>query len=79
MKINDVVQFNENHKWCGALGIIHEIKEVHNDTLRGEGKNDIRFMVGVPIPQQGTAYIYVLASEFAIELVGSAIMIPRQD
>ena len=27
MKKNDVVQFNENHKWCGALGIINEVKD----------------------------------------------------
>lgn len=77
MKVNDVVQFNENHKWCGCLGIITEIKEIHNENLNSEGKNDIRFMVGVPIPQQGTAYIFVLASEFAIELIGNAVMISK--
>ena len=75
MKVNDVVQFNENHKWRGCLGIITETKEIHNDLLNSEGKNDIRFMVGVPIPQQGTAYIFVLASEFAIERIGEAILI----
>ena len=68
MNIGDVVQFNENHKWCGCLGIIEEIKKI---------QDDIRFMVGVPIPQEGTAYIFVLESEFAIELVGSAILVPR--
>lgn len=25
-KVNDVVQFNENHKWCGCLGIIDEVQ-----------------------------------------------------
>ena len=79
MRIGDVVQFNENHKWCGCLGIIDEIKEVHNSELQGEGKNDIRFMVGIPIPQQGTAYIYVLQSEFAIELVGNAIFVAKKE
>lgn len=34
MDIDDVVQFNENHKWCGALGIITEVKNC--------GKNGIR-------------------------------------
>ena len=33
MQVGDVVQFNENHKWCGCLGIIYEIKEIHNDLL----------------------------------------------
>lgn len=75
MKENDVIQFNENHKWCGCLGIITEKKEIHNSELNGEGANDIRYMVGVPIPQEGTAYIYVLQSEFAIELIGKARMI----
>ena len=78
MKVNDVVQFNENHKWCGSLGIIEEIKKIHNSELKGEGDNDIRFMIGVPMPQQGTAYIYVLASEFSIELIGKAIMVSHQ-
>ena len=68
MNIGDVVQFNEKHKWCGCLGIIEEIKKI---------QDDIRFMVGVPVPQQGTAYIFVLESEFAIELIGSAILVPK--
>lgn len=79
MNVNDVVQFNENHKWCGSLGIITEKKEIHNNDLNGEENNDIRFMVGVPIPQQGTAYIYVLASEFSIELIGKAVMITKEN
>ena len=39
--------------------------------------NDIKYMIGVPIPQEGTAFIYVLQSEFAIELIGKAILVPR--
>lgn len=27
MSIGDVVQFNENHKWAGSIGIITEIKK----------------------------------------------------
>ena len=77
MDIGDVVQFNENHKWQGCLGIINEKKEIHNSELQGEGMNDIKYMVGVPIPQEGTAFIYVLQSEFAIELIGKAILVPR--
>lgn len=68
MNKGEVVQFNENHKWCGCLGIIDEIKEIGSD---------IRYMVGVPIPQGGTAYIFVLESENAIELIGKAILTPK--
>lgn len=67
MQVGDVVQFNENHKWCGSLGIIYEVKDC--------GTNGIRFMVGVPQPQQGTAYIFVMENEFAIEKIGKAKLI----
>ena len=63
---NDVVQFNENHKWCSSLGIIDGIKDC--------GENGIRYMVGVPVPMQGVAFIYVMSTENAIEYVGKAIM-----
>lgn len=66
LKLNDVVQFNENHKWCGALGIVNEVKELDNDT---------RYVIGVPIPgakSVGTAYIFVMASEMALERIGVA-------
>ena len=66
MEVGDVVQFNENHKWCGSLGIITEIKRYDNS---------IRFMVGVPIPEQGTAYIFVKNTEFAIEKIGEARLV----
>lgn len=68
MKVNDVVQFNENHKWRGSIGIIREVK------ICGD---DIRYMVGVTIPQQGTAFIYVMQSEKAIEYIGEAILIMK--
>lgn len=67
MKINDVIQFNENHKWRGCLGIINDIK------ICGD---DIRYTVGVPAPMEGTAFIFVMRSENAIELVGQAILVP---
>ena len=62
---NDVVQFNEKHKWCGCLGIITRVKEIDNDTL---------YTIGVPIPQQGIAYIRVLDSENAVEYIGRAVL-----
>ena len=67
MKQNDVIQFNENHKWCGCLGIINEVKKCSN--------NDIKYLIGVPMPQQGTAFIFVMESEQAIEYIGKAIMV----
>ena len=66
IKKNDVVQFNENHKWTGCLGIVNEIKKCGNDT---------RYMVGIPVPQQGAAYIFVMGSDNAIEVIGKAIFV----
>ena len=65
-KINDVVQFTENHKCCGCLGIITEVKDCNNDT---------RYMIGVPVPQSGTAYIFSMESENEFEFIGRAIMV----
>lgn len=70
MKKNDVVQFIENHKWCGCLGIINEVKVC---------KDDVRYMVGVPVPMQGTAFIYVMESENAIEYIGEAKLILKDE
>lgn len=66
LKINDVVQFNENHKWCGVLGIVNEVKEL---------ENDIRYLIGVPTPEAtsvSTAYIFVMARDMALERIGVA-------
>lgn len=65
MTIGDVIQFNAKHKWCGSLGIIKEVKIC---------KDDVRYMIGVPIPQKGAAFIFVMASENAIEYIGQAVM-----
>ena len=62
---NDVVQFNERHKWCGSLGIVTKITETDKDVM---------YMIGVPIPQQGIAYIRVLDSENAVEYIGRAVL-----
>ena len=58
MTKNDVVQFTENHKWCGCLGIISEDK--------GEG-HPRRYMIGVPIPDSGTAYIFGARWQITLE------------
>lgn len=67
---DDVVQFTETHKWCGCLGIITEVKVCGDDK---------RYMVGVPIPQKGTAFIYVMESECTIELIGTAHLLLKED
>lgn len=61
----NVVQFNENHKWCGSLGIIYEVKQC---------KDYIRYMVGVPVPMKGTAFIFATDKENVIEYIGEALL-----
>ena len=79
MRAGDVVQFNENHEWCGCLGFIDNFKPIYNPDLKAEGHNDFSFMVGVPIPNSGTAYVFVLASENAIERIGEARFLPKKE
>lgn len=64
--VNEVVQFTEDHKWCGCLGIVDEVRDLGND---------VRYMVGVPMPEQGTAYIFSMESENEFEVIGDAVMI----
>lgn len=64
MKVNDVVQFTENHKWCGVLGIITEDKGIGHPR---------RYTIGVPIPQKGTAYIFDDGN--GIERIGTAVLV----
>ena len=71
MKIGDVVQFNENHKWCGCLGIIREVKDCK--------ENGIRYMVGVPAPMKGTAFIFAMESENDIEYIGKAVLVLKDE
>lgn len=71
MQVGDVVQFNENHKWRGSLGIITNIKDCK--------ENGIRYQVGLPIPQEGTAFIFVMDNENAIEYVGKALLTMRSE
>lgn len=68
---NNVVQFNEKHKWCGCIGIINEVKQCNNE--------DIRYLIGVLIPEQGTAFIFSMGSEDEFELIGNAIFVLDDD
>lgn len=68
--VGDCVQFNEKHKWVGSLGFIRRIKQCGDD---------VRYMVGVPIPGKGVAYIFTMESANEIEFVGQCILIPFDD
>lgn len=70
-KVGDVVQFNENHKWCGSLGIVEEVEEVKD--------NYDRYMIGVPIPERGTAYIFINERDNVIEYVGKAVLMAKEE
>lgn len=65
-KKGNLVQFTESHKWCGCIGIIHNIKKCDDD---------IRYMIGVPIPERGTAYIFSMQSNNEFEYVGKSLFI----
>lgn len=69
-QINDVIQWTEEHKWCGLFGIITEIKECGDD---------IRYMIGCPTFTEdgkiGTAYIFEMESTRRFEYIGKAAMI----
>lgn len=69
--VGDAVQFNEKHKWCGCFGFVNKVK------VCGE---DVRYMVGVPVPQQGTAYIFTMESNQEIEPVfGQTLFMPASE
>ena len=68
MKVGDVIQFNQKHKWHGCLGIIEEVKDY------AEEPEIIRYLIGVPIPSKGIAYLFVFNYESAIEYIGQSIM-----
>ena len=70
IKKHNVVQFNENHKWVGCLGIVKKADRCGSDT---------RYMVSVQIPQNCMDHIYVMESEKAIEYIGEAILVEKDD
>ena len=67
IELYDVVQFNENHEWRGCLGIVSEDKGYDHPR---------RYLIGVPVPEQGTAYIFDDGSN--IERVGEAVMVEEE-
>lgn len=79
MKVGTVVQFNENHKWCGSFGYIARIDEVMGDFFIDSGKLQkfMRYQVAVPIPEKGTAYIFVMSIENALDIIGETDLMLR--
>ena len=69
-KIGDVIQFTENHKWAGAFGFISKVRP---------SSEDIKYLIGVPMPDQGIAYIFSYESKNEFEKVGEAILMPVSD
>ena len=63
----DVVQFTEDHKWCGCLGIVKEVRETPASR---------RYMIGVPIPNnEGKAQIaFIFDNGDNIERIGIAVL-----
>ncbi len=66
----DLVQFTESHKWCTCIGIITEIKQCGDD---------VRYMIGVPIPEQGIAYIFSMQSNNEFEYVGKSLFVEKDE
>lgn len=67
ISVGTVVQFNENHRWCGCLGTVTEVKSYPS--------GETRYMIGIPIPEQGTAYIFVMDRDCSIEIIGNAVLV----
>lgn len=69
LHIGDVVQFNNNHKWCGCFGYIDEIKEMPDDT---------RYTIAIPFPGNEIAVIYSLISDAEFDYIGHAALLPSK-
>lgn len=73
-RVGEVVQFNEKHKWAGALGIVSEVKQC------GE---DYRVMIGATIPDNeahcNTAYIFSMLNDKEFDFIGDAVLMPPKE
>lgn len=58
----DVIQINENHKWCGCLCIVSEVK-------------DWGCLAGIDIPEQGIAYVRLSSDQY--DFIGPAALVPQ--
>ena len=55
IRIGDVVQYSENHPWSGCLGIVAD-RDWHN--------GNIRYFIGIPVPNRETIYLHAYRDEF---------------
>ena len=62
------VRENAEERLLGKLGEVKKYKD-----------GNVRYMDGVPMPEKGTAYIFVTDTESAIEAIGIAALVPRED
>lgn len=61
----EVIQFNEGHKWCGSFGYIHRMRKGGS------------YLIALPLPEQGTAFIIAEREEF--DIVGATDLILKGD
>lgn len=66
-EVGDVVQFVKGHKWEGCFGYI--------DRVEPKGADDVQYLIGVPVPMQGVAYIYSMKSKNEFIYIGVTKMI----
>lgn len=67
----DVVQFEENHKWCGCFGIVCDVTEYIN----GEAS----YMIAIPRINRNKGFIYSMESEKDLIYVGEAVLVPADE
>ena len=70
---NDVVQFTENHKWMGCLGIVSEMQDYPDGSAR--------YMIGVPLPSNDGKFsmAYIFDDGSNIEYIGVAVLIENKE
>lgn len=61
-EINDVVQINERgpEGWIGCLAFVEKVK-------------DIKLMIGIQLPKQGIAYLFIKSDQ--VEKIGKMVLI----
>lgn len=70
---NDVVQFTENHKWRGCLGIVSKMQDYPDGSAR--------YMIGVPLPSNDgkASMAYIFDDGANIERIGAAVLVESED
>ena len=66
----DLVQFELGHKWEACIGIINQVKTCGDD---------FKCLIGVPVPQQGTAFIFSMYNDNEFKVVGRSLFLLSDD